>query len=158
VRSVDQAGQPGEWSDWAGYRFAPCRLADGRTCGTDPPPEARGPIRLIRGTPPELAVPQPVSPPDGATFWHLPRETQLAWARVPGAVDYDVYVDCLHCCRSEAWCSDVNGLDSVRHRVTEPTYSFGWYGAQAGRWRVRAIGADGEPGPVSPWWVFKYAR
>jgi len=77
---------------------------------------------------------------------------------VRGALSYDVYVDCFHCCRRASWCSEVEGLDGVRHRVAEPTYSFDWYGAQAGRWRVAAVGPDGQAGPMSPWWLFEYER
>jgi hypothetical protein len=155
VRGLDAQGRGGPWSAPGPLRFGPCRQPDGRQCGGDPAPT----MRLIRpGRPPaaRLEVPALISPPEGTRFWHRrPRTTQLAWTEVPGAVAYDVFVDCYQCCRTGRWCSDVNGLDSTRHRVEMPTYTFDWYGAQPGRWRVRAVAPDAE-GALSPWWTFDY--
>ncbi|HYO83192.1 MAG TPA: redoxin domain-containing protein, partial [Bryobacteraceae bacterium] len=101
-----------------------------------------------------LAAPAAIAPKDGAVFDHFPRDTVLQWALVPRAVGYEVEVDYSY---SGKWHSEAGGQQPL-HRVTEPEYRFPFVGAQPGRWRVRALGADGRAGEFSPWWHFRYTR
>ena len=104
-----------------------------------------------------LVEPVQVSPPRGSVFSVNPRDTTLQWSVVPGAVRYGVEVDCLHCCQKGKWCADVGG--QLRSAVVDsPTYTFNFVGAQPGRWRVWAVGPNGEAGPKTEWWDFRYTR
>jgi hypothetical protein len=46
IRSQDTVGNLSRWSDWAEFRWGPCRLADGRPCGTTAPTPPPGQILL----------------------------------------------------------------------------------------------------------------
>jgi len=104
-----------------------------------------------------LIAPVPLAPADGSVFNVFPRTTTLVWAAVPGAASYTVEVDCLHCCVVGEWCSDV-GSSAVYQGITEASYTFDWVGANVGRWRVWAVGADGTESEPSPWWQFEYTQ
>jgi len=104
-----------------------------------------------------LVQPMQLSPPSGSVFSDYPRGTTLEWSAVPGAAKYEVEVDCFHCCRHGEWCSEVGGR--FRSAVVDGlTYTFNFVGAQPGRWRVWALGPDGEAGPKTAWWDFRYTR
>ena len=105
-----------------------------------------------------LAAPEQVSPADHSGFSHYPRATTLVWNPVNGAASYTVEVDCMHCCESNQWCSEVGESWKVVTNLTETTYRFDFVGAQAGRWRVWAVGSNGVAGPKSGWWVFSYSK
>ena len=107
---------------------------------------------------PRLAAPDQVSPPDASGFSHHPRTTTLVWGPVPGAASYTVEIDCMHCCESGRWCSEVGNSWKVVTGLAETTYRFDFVGAQPGRWRVWAVGSNGEAGPKSGWWGFSFAR
>lgn len=107
---------------------------------------------------PLLAAPVQVSPADASGFSHHPRTTTLVWNPVAGAASYTVEVDCMHCCESGRWCSEVGESWKVVTGLTETTYRFDFVGAQPGRWRVWAVGSNGQAGPKSGWWGFSFAR
>ncbi len=105
-----------------------------------------------------LRAPRLTSPADGASFSHYPRRTTLAWQPVPGASSYTVEVDCYQCCQTNQWCTDVGRTWKEAPGLTSTSYSFDFVGAQPGRWRVWAVDAQGQPGPKSDWWEFRYTR
>ncbi len=105
-----------------------------------------------------LSAPRQISPADGAVFTHFPRTTTLKWRAVPGAASYTVEIDCYHCCESNKWCTDVGRTWKVATDLTTTSYTFKFVGAQPGRWRVWAVGADGRKSPKTGWWGFRYTR
>ena len=104
-----------------------------------------------------LVPPQPVKPSDGAVFSHFPRTLSLVWEPVKGASAYVVEIDCLGCCSAGGWCTDA-GQTFKSAQVTGTSYTFDFVGAQSGRWRVAAVGANGHVGPKSPWVQFRFTR
>ena len=101
-------------------------------------------------------APQQSSPADGSVFSNFPRVTTVTWKAVSGAAGYGVEVDCFQCCQSNRWCSDVRGNPSFR--VDGTSYTFTFFGAQPGRWRVWAVDANGREGTKSGWWTFTYLQ
>ncbi len=94
-----------------------------------------------------LTAPVQVSPLDGTVFSHYPRETTLVWEPVTGADSYTVEVEFQSGTTWHTW--------RLTSDITATTYMFNFVGAQPGRWRVWAV-ADGEEGPKSGWWEFRY--
>lgn len=108
-----------------------------------------------------LSAPEQTLPEEGQTLDNYPRTTALRWKAVSGAAGYAVELDCLHCCVSGKWCSDlgrpwkiVRDIDAAR----SPGYKFEFAGAQSGRWRVWAVDKNGREGEKSPWRTFRYTR
>jgi hypothetical protein len=93
----------------------------------------RGPVAL---TPPIL-----VSPPDEIVYT-VPDTVTFAWEAVSGASEYILETEATD---GENW------RPLEMHRQTERTRTYSWPGWQAFRWRVKALGADGEEGPSSEW-------
>ncbi len=101
-----------------------------------------------------LGAPQLLSPPDGAVFNAFPRTTTVTWSPVPGAAAYVVEWDYQY---RSVWASEDNhALGTMR--VTSPAATFGFVGAQPGRWRVHAVDATGAAGPKSEWRLFRYTQ
>ncbi len=129
VRAVDQQGRWGPWSDTVAFHF--------------------GPI-------PETPIPVPLSPRSWSDFYNYPRTTTLTWTTVPNTSKYEVE---LGFCQDypNFWdtltCRSWGSLGSITSSTTSATFDF--VGNQAGRWRVRAWGAQG-PGAWSPYWYFIY--
>jgi PKD domain-containing protein len=97
-----------------------------------------------------MPAPVHVSPANGSLFTHYPRSTTLKWNAVPGAAQYHVEVQCLHCQQVGQW-------SLWRESTSAATsFSFDWVGDNDGRWHVTAIAADGTPGATSTWWQFSY--
>lgn len=105
-----------------------------------------------------LIAPAQIAPASGTVFNHYPRTMTLRWAPVAGATKYVVQVDCFHCCEAGACCTDVGRTSYGQQSVTDTQYTFHFVGAQPGRWRVWAVGADGREGPRSAWWEFRYTK
>jgi len=87
----------------------------------------------------------------------FPRTTTLVWVPVEGAVSYDVVTDYGNGCTSFARCNtwENNGLGNTT--TTSSTYTFGFVGAQPGRWRVIARNAAGGPISISQYIYFRYS-
>lgn len=105
-----------------------------------------------------VATPKQISPKNNAVFDHFPRKTVLTWSKVEGAKSYGVEIDCLHCCESGKWCSDVKGKPWKTAVATTERYTFSYVGAQAGKWRVWAIDKNGKISRKSQWRTFKYTK
>ena len=105
-----------------------------------------------------ITAPRVLSPANGTVFSHYPRTTTLRWERVPGAMSYTVQIDCFHCCEVNRWCTDVGDPGRVVRNVRALTYTFEFGGAQPGRWRVWGVSSNGEEGPKSEWWEFRYTQ
>lgn len=140
--------------------------------------DADGPLRMEAGSASELSValskegpggsnrpalpaPAQTSPADGAVFEYFPRTTVLEWRAVPGAASYTVEVEFFNVCPA-ASCPEtsphqING-DPPQSGIEETRYEFNFIGAQRGRWRVRAVDAEGRAGARSPWATFAHKR
>jgi hypothetical protein len=105
-----------------------------------------------------LPAPVQLGPADGMSFDRYPRTTTLTWRPVAGAASYGVEIDCMGCCESGRWCADVGKQWKVEAAVTSTRYVFDFVGAQPGRWRVWAVGANGRGGERSGWWEFRYTK
>jgi hypothetical protein len=117
--------------------------------------------RAQPGSPRAAALPAPrqTAPAEGAVFEHYPRTTVLEWAAVPGAASYTVEVEYFYPCAG-ADCPktaphQLNG-DPPQFGLEATRYEFNFAGAQRGRWRVRAVDAQGRAGAKSPWSSFRY--
>jgi len=113
---------------------------------------------FTRTVSPILPAPVQVSPPNGSVFNHFPRTTRLVWRPVAGASSYTVEIDCYHCCQRDKWCTEVGRTWKIERNLTTTSYTFDFVGAQPGRWRVWAVGANGQSGAQSGWWEFRYTR
>lgn len=118
-------------------------IEKGRSGASESAPPAQSTTRA------ELPAPVLVSPPDGAVFYHSPRQTLLTWAPVPGAAGYAVEYACMD---GTEWRSYPVKL------VTDPMFQFEFAGAQPGRWRVWAVSPDGGASTKSAWREFRYTR
>ena len=111
-------------------------------------------------------IPRPVTPADGETFYVYPRRTSVSWEPVPGATHYVLDVETMttivesrqgRTLSSRRGWAPVAGTH-VRQRFTEASGTFDFIGANAGRWRVRAINARGIASRASEWRGFEYLR
>lgn len=108
-----------------------------------------------------LPSPEQTWPEDGRTFDNYPRTTALRWEAVRGAASYTVELDCMHCCESGKWCSELGRPWKIVRDISvvrSPGYKFEFVGAQPGRWRVWAVDEKGREGEKSPWRTFKYTK
>ena len=109
-----------------------------------------------------LQAPRLKSPPSEIEFEHTPRELQLVWGTVSGAASYTLDLDCKGCCapRYDVYCGDEEGGKPLLTipALTQPEFFTTFIGAHPGRWRVRAIGKDGKPGPWSGWSTFAFTK
>lgn len=105
-----------------------------------------------------LTAPKHVSPANGSSFGRFPRTTTLVWSTVQGAASYTVEIDCFGCCQSGKWCTDTGTPFKIVQNVNGTQYQFDFVGAQPGRWRVWAVDSNGNKGPKSAWWEFRYTR
>jgi hypothetical protein len=116
-----------------------------------------------------LAAPVQLAPAENEKFDHFPRTTTLKWAKVEGAVSYEVEVDYCQglgapagrllneCLRPAPHVFSFN--PAMKQNTTQDTtYTFSFIGAQPGRWRVWAVDEEGRNGFKSPWRMFSYAR
>jgi TonB family protein len=104
-----------------------------------------------------LPAPILVSPVEGAELRTYPRLLEFQWVEVAGATSYSIEIDCLGCCREDAWCSNVQRQGYVVRGLETPSFVFTYWGDQPGRWRVWAAGKSDE-GIKSEWRVFTFAN
>jgi hypothetical protein len=96
-----------------------------------------------------LHNPSQLSPTSGTIFNKFPRHTVLRWSKVDGAASYMVEVEY----------NDSKWEPSVLTSTGKATiYKFDFVGKQSGRWRVWAVGPDGNESKKSAWWGFKYTK
>jgi hypothetical protein len=109
--------------------------------------------------PANLQPPVLLSPANGTVFDFCPRKTELRWQPVTGAASYVVQVDIQLISGSESpyWASE-RGIGYKQETTTETVFQFEFAGAQSGRWRVWAVDAQGEEGPKSTWYTFRYTK
>jgi hypothetical protein len=97
----------------------------------------------------------------------FPRTTTLVWAAVPGAATYDIVIEFGNNCTGFARCTLWSAHSNAQ--TTALAYTFGFVGAQPGRWHIISRDANGTiiPGsfdiegvPIadspSPWVYFRY--
>jgi uncharacterized protein YjbI with pentapeptide repeats len=95
-------------------------------------------------------APTLISPTDGKVFVTYPRDMTFTWKTMPGATNYFVEIECLHCTLRNAW------LPWADTETAATGYSFIWAGRNHGRWRVTPIAANGTRGAASTWWYFTF--
>ena len=108
---------------------------------------------------PDTGLPAPVleSPYNGKIFDQgFPRNTTFTWSAVPGAKKY--VLELMACSSSKPNDCFVWPKDKPKHEVFGTTYTYGFVGAQPGKWRVTAIDAKGVAGTPSGWWTFRYKK
>jgi hypothetical protein len=118
-------------------------------------------VLVKKPVPGALEAPVVKMPADGSVFEHDPRDLLLVWSAVPGAASYTLELDCRGCCppRRELFCGEEeNGKIYRTVSVATSAYYTIWMGPNAGRWRVAAVGANGKPGPFTPWTNFAFKK
>lgn len=123
-------------------------------------PVAKRPMRaqVIPYNAAQLNAPQIISPQNNSTFSHYPRKLKLRWKPVNNAAAYNVEIDCLHCCASGKWCTDIGKTFKQIKALQNTYYQFNFVGSQPGRWRVQAVDKKGIAGKQSQWFHFKFTR
>lgn len=104
-----------------------------------------------------FGAPSLISPANGQTFDFFPRTLRLEWARVSGAISYEVYVENCFVANVGDTATD-NCVYYLSETVNTTTYTFNFVGGQPGRWLVRAIAQDGTPSAWSETRVFYFSR
>lgn len=105
-------------------------------------------------------VPATLSPAPGTTFSHFPRTTTLVWSAVTDVstpVTYRVQIQfCQGSVGSPTSCTDRSwaGCDGVQ---SSTSCTFGFVGAQPGRWRVKAVDSVGNNSANSDWSTFAFS-
>jgi hypothetical protein len=105
-------------------------------------------------TTPERHEPPALSRPfNNTVFAEYPRTTALSWFPGEGAERYLVEVQ-YQVPPSNPWYD----LPYYPIEVAGESYTFDFIGAQAGRWRVTAVGPDQVHGRPSKWQHFRYQQ
>ena len=104
--------------------------------------------------PSELETPRQLEPVNGAVFNYYPRQTTLRWSPVGGARSYCVEVDYY----DTDWVSERGETYIMIENLSMLNYTFNFIGAQPGRWRVWAVGYNGEESPKSDWSEFRFTK
>ena len=102
-----------------------------------------------------LVAPKLISPIEGATFDTYPRRTSCVWEPTPGAVSYILEWDYSY---NGVWDSEAKKRPGVGFPVKGTQFTFGFVGAQPGRWRVWPVNPSGQRGQPSEWRTFRYLR
>ncbi len=103
-------------------------------------------------------IPKLLSPANNSSFRHFPRTLKLKWRSVSNATSYNVEIDCMHCCASGKWCTDVGGKYKQLKGIRRTYYQFNFVGSQPGRWRVQAVDKNGKKGQYSHWNNFSFSK
>ncbi len=104
---------------------------------------------------PGPSTPIQVSPSDGTAFNNYPRTTVFQWDAAQGAATYGIEVDYQN--PDGTWAGD-QGKSFIQEGLTNTTYTYGFVGAQPGRWRVWSTATNGDKSPKSAWWGFVYTQ
>jgi hypothetical protein len=111
-----------------------------------------------QSTPETLTAPVPLTSNE-VTFSQMPHNTQFMWEAVPGAVKYQLEIDCFHCCDYGKWCEEVDqSFLKSPIEIEDTSYTFKFIGQQDHRWRVWAIDADDNASPKSEWWEISFQK
>src|SRR5665647_919546 len=105
-------------------------------------------------SPVPLSTPKPLSPANGTVFDNSSSRTSLKWTAVPGATNYTVEIDTYDSI-SNSWLSESAG-SSLIPGISTTSYSLEFLAKGPGRWRVWAVGPDGQESRKSDWWDFNY--
>lgn len=114
-------------------------------------------VNCIAPPPPQplaLETPRQLEPIKGAVFNYFPRQTTLRWSPVGGARSYCVEVDYY----DTDWVSERGETYIALKNLSVMNYTFNFIGAQPGRWRVWAVGYNGEESPKSDWSEFRFTK
>ena len=112
----------------------------------------------------DFSLPKPslILPADKSIFNYTPRNLTLQWNALHGAKQYQIEVgQCLDSLPSEfanyfgSWSEEQSQSYLYNSNITQ--YSFEFFGARPGRWRVRPL-YEGGPGEWSAWWYFKFSN
>lgn len=118
------------------------------------PPPAPSPTMAER----KLPNPLPISPANGVAMRGYPRTVTFQWSDVPGATRYGIEIDCYGCCTAHRWCTDVGKSGFTVDSLTQPTYTFDFWGDQPGRWRVWAVAPGLGVSEKSQWSEFTFGK
>ena len=120
--------------------------------------------KILQKAPPPGTLEPPVltSPPDATIFEHATHELLLTWKSVPGAVSYNIELDCRGCCplRKELFCGDPEngGKVLLAKKVASTAFSTTWSGPYRGRWRVATVSPTGRASAWSQWREFSFTK
>lgn len=101
-----------------------------------------------------LSTPKKLSPANGTVFDNSTPGAALEWAVVSGASSYTVEID-TYDSSSNSWLSE-SARSSIIPGINTTSYSFEFPDNGSGRWRVWAVGPDGQESKKSDWWNFNY--
>jgi hypothetical protein len=76
------------------------------------------------------------------------------WDDVPGAATYTLEIERLEASPLDTWLMESGPRLRVVSGLNESSYRLSWFGEMPGRWRVQAVDASGQPGPISGWAEF----
>ncbi len=110
----------------------------------------------------KISSPQLLSPPDNYEFNTYPRKVLLKWQDMKGANSYNIEIE-YFVPESNEWINLNQNFLRTRNVkyfndiIYGQTYlNFEGVGAQAHRWRVKAIGANGQQSEFSEWRTIKF--
>ena len=103
------------------------------------------------------------APSSGSLLPYYPRNLDLDWEKVPGAVVYQVETEILISHRGDEsfdWTSlEWRPLSKEYVDAVDANhYSIFFNGANWGRWRVLAIDKNGNRTQTSDWWLFRFTK
>jgi hypothetical protein len=99
-----------------------------------------------------LSTPKQISPANGTVFDNSTSGATLEWTAVSSAVNYTVEID-TYDSSSNSWLSESSGSTVIPGVITT-SYSFNFPAKGPGRWRVWAVGQEGQESKKSDWWNF----
>ena len=101
-----------------------------------------------------ISVPEQLSPVDGIEFDSSISRIALEWKAVPGAASYTVEID-EYDSGSGRWLSESVG-SRIMSGITTTSYSYESQAKVPCRWRIWAVGPDGQESEKTSWWDFSY--
>jgi serine/threonine protein kinase len=116
------------------------------------------PVKVEPKEEPPPIAPNLLSPADQVMINAFPRNTQLTWTSVPGAVKYRVQVQCSAPIPGADWFDLPYFLAPEYQETPDTVFRFEFVGRQPGRWRVWAVDNKGREGARSIWRYFDYVK